>query len=226
MTHRGQTYANWSTVVVKRSSDHRRYYHPQSNTRPERRPSPNKNLPQMYDFSKTALTKQTTPVSRAGKATRGFPNGYRAIRGIAVVTAVQGYTLKSAYHNVVVGEERRRCPEKRGSSRLQIARHSAGLPSSSLRSASRSIAFPNNRSPLTSDPLEPPSTVCPSFVPPVASSRFRRHDVFLAQHIQSRPSFKEPANLPLYVWRKYRISSIPLSAFEKRCSLIQPLQHA
>ena len=105
MAHRGQTYANWSTVVVKRPNGHRRYYHPQSNTRRERRPSPNKHLPQMYDFSKTALTEQTTPDSRAEKATHGFPNGYVAIQGITVVTAVQGYTLKSVYHNVVAGEE-------------------------------------------------------------------------------------------------------------------------
>ena len=104
MVHHGQTYGNWYTVVVKRSSDHRRYYHPQSNIRRERRPSPNKHLPHMYEFSKTALHEQTTLASRAWKATRGSANGYRVIRGITVVIAVQGYTLKPAYHNVAVEE--------------------------------------------------------------------------------------------------------------------------
>ena len=106
MAHCRQTYVNWSTVVDKRLSDHRRYYHhSQSNTRRERRPSPNKHLPQMYEFSRIALLGQATPASRAWKATRGFPNGCRVIRGTAVVTAVQGYTLKSAYHTVVGDKE-------------------------------------------------------------------------------------------------------------------------
>ena len=64
------------------------------------------------------------------------------------------------------------------SRRLQIARRSARLPSSSLSSAPRSIGVPNNRSPLTFYNFEPPSTAWPSFVPPVASSRSRRHDFF------------------------------------------------
>ena len=67
---------------------------------------------------------------------------------------------------------------KREFSRLQIARRSEGLPSSSLPGASRSIAFPNNRSPLTSYNLEPSSTAWPTFVLPVASSRSRRHEFF------------------------------------------------
>ena len=58
----------------------------------------------MYEFSKTALLAQTIPASRAWNATRGFPNGYRVIQGVTVVTAVQKYTLKSAYHTVVDGE--------------------------------------------------------------------------------------------------------------------------
>ena len=52
-------------------------------------------------------------------------------------------------------------PRKRDSSRLQIVHRCAGLLSSSLPSAPRFIAFPNNRSPLTSNHLEPPSTACP-----------------------------------------------------------------
>ena len=67
------------------------------------------------------------------------------------------YTLKSAYHTAKKG-----CAghdvQKWESSRLKIARRSAGLPSSSLPSAPRSIAFPNNRLPLTSYHLEPPTS--------------------------------------------------------------------
>ena len=44
---------------------------------------------------------------------------------------------------------------------VPIALRSVELPSSSLPSAPRSMAFPNNRSPLTSDHLEPPWTACP-----------------------------------------------------------------
>ena len=70
--------ASWSTMVVK-PSKHSERYHPRSNTRRERRPSPNKHLSQMYEFSKTALPEQTTATLRAEEATRGFPNGYRVI---------------------------------------------------------------------------------------------------------------------------------------------------
>ena len=72
-----------------------------SNTRRERRPSLNKHLPRMHKVSETALSEQTTPASRVRKATCGFPNGYRVIRGTTVVTSLQGYTLKSVYHTVV-----------------------------------------------------------------------------------------------------------------------------
>ena len=99
--------------LVKRSSDHGRYYNPQANTCRERRFSPNKHLLQ----------------------------------------------------------------EKRGSSRLQITRHSAGLPASSRPTVPRSIALPKNRSSLTSDHLEPPSTACP----------------YTGTASSNRPSCKEPA---------------------------------
>ena len=56
--------------VFKQTSNHRRYYHPQSNTYRKRRLSPNKRLPQMYEFPKIALPEQTALASRAGKATR------------------------------------------------------------------------------------------------------------------------------------------------------------
>ena len=62
--------------VLKRTSDHRRYYHPQSNTRRERRPSPNKYLLRMHEFSETAFPERTSLTSRAGKATRGLRNAY------------------------------------------------------------------------------------------------------------------------------------------------------
>ena len=41
--------------VLKRTSDHKRYYHPQPNIRHERRPSPNKHMSRMHEFSETAL---------------------------------------------------------------------------------------------------------------------------------------------------------------------------
>ena len=77
--------------ILKLRSDHRRYYHPQSNTRRERRPSLKKHLLRIHEFSETALPEQTTPSSRAGKATRWLRSAYRVIWVITVVTAVQGY---------------------------------------------------------------------------------------------------------------------------------------
>ena len=67
---------------------------------------------------------------------------------------------------------------KRGSPRLQVARRSHELPSSSLPSAPRSMALPDSRSPVTSYNLEPPPTAWPPFDPlaPMASSRPRRRD--------------------------------------------------
>ena len=135
-------------------------------------------------------------------------NGYRVTRDTTAVTAVQGYTFKSAYH-IVVGEERRMktVARKRGSSRLQIARRSVELPSSSLPTAPRSLALPNNRSPLTSDHLEPPSTAYP----------------YTGTAFSNRPSCEEPA---IYRYTQgVEYSPVPLSS-EKRCSLIQPLQLA
>ena len=54
--------------VLKRTSDHKRYYPSQPNTRRERRPSSNKHLSRMHEFSTTALPEQTRPASRARKA--------------------------------------------------------------------------------------------------------------------------------------------------------------
>ena len=66
---------------------------------------------------------------------------------------------------------------KRGSSRC-LSRSQA-LRRVPCRQASPSMTLPYNRSPLTSSHhLEPPSTVWPPFVTPVASSRPRRHDGF------------------------------------------------
>ena len=104
--------------VLKRTSDHKRYYHPQSNTRREWRPSPNKQHPlQMYEFSKTAVTEQTTPASRAGKATRGYPNARThrmrkkdgAIRGIAFLHYVTEHTTPASR----AGKATRGCPNAR-----------------------------------------------------------------------------------------------------------------
>ena len=105
-------------------------------------------------------------------------NGYKVVRGTVVVKTVDEYTLKSAYHTAKKGCAGHRDVQKRESSQLQIVRRSAGLLLSLLPSAPRSIAFPNNRSPLSSYRLEPPSTTRPPFVPPVALSRSRRHDFF------------------------------------------------
>ena len=49
--------------VLKSSEQaHKRYYHPQSNVYLERRPSSNKQLPQICEFSERALTEQTNPL--------------------------------------------------------------------------------------------------------------------------------------------------------------------
>ena len=62
----------------------------------------------MYEFSKIALPEQTTSASRAGKATRGLQNADRVIGGTTVLPSTlqqyEGYTINSAYHNVVVEE--------------------------------------------------------------------------------------------------------------------------
>ena len=88
----------------------------------------------------------------------GSQNGYKVVRGTIVVTTVDECTLKSAYHTVKKGCGGHEDVRKRESSGLQTTRRSAGLPSSLLPSARRSIAFPNNRSPLTCDHLKPLST--------------------------------------------------------------------
>ena len=99
-----------------------------------------------------------------------LPNGYKAhMRYHCTTYSSTGASLQIQHTTMLVVKERLywriRCP-------LQIARRSAGLPSSSPSSAPRSIAFPNNRSPLTSSrphrrrdlrssdscSLEPPST--------------------------------------------------------------------
>ena len=169
--------------VLLRTSDHKQYYPPRTNTccnaRSSRRPP--------------SLIEQR--FERRGGYVWILPNGYKVVRSTIVVTTVDEYTLKSAYNTAKKG-----CAghdvQKRESSWLQIARRSTGLPSSSLPSAPHSIAFPNNRSSLTSYHLEPPSTARPPFFPPahVASSRPPQQDFFSAQHILSWPRFKEPGN--------------------------------
>ena len=117
--------------------------------------SPNTHLPQCRPPS---LKEQRFEIE--GRLCVSSQNGSKVARGTIVVTTVDEYTLKSTNH-IVVDDERVCWPwrrQKREFSRLQIARRSAGLPSSSLPSVLRSIAFPNNWSPLTSYNIEPPST--------------------------------------------------------------------
>ena len=92
-----------------------------------------------------------------------------------------------------------------------------GVAVSLLPSTPRSTAFPNNRSPLNSDHLEPPSMAWSPFVPPahVDSSRPRRQDFFPAQHLLSWPGFKESVNLLLYARHDFSRTAL-LKAFESR----------
>ena len=81
------------------------------------------------------------------------------------------------------------------STQLQFALSSADLLSACYQALLRSIAFSNNRLPLTSDHLEPPSMVLPPFVPPVAPSCSRRRDFFWHSIFETGPASKEPASL-------------------------------
>ena len=104
---------------------------------------------------------------------------------------------------------------KRGSSWFLIALQAlGGVP---RRQAARSMTLPDDRSPLTSYNLEPPSTAWPPSVPsaPIASSRPRQHALILARHSQSRPTCKEPA-IDRYTCG-VKISPLPLlKVFESR----------
>ena len=156
--------------VLKRTNDRRRYYHPQSNTRRERRPSSNEDLPQMYEFSKTALPEQTAPASSAGKATRGFQTRTEPYDVLLYcLQQYKSYTMNSAYHIVVV--------EEGWAGHEDVSRKresSAELPSScSLHDAPRQRIAPNFQlpraaidgmisvRPFSSCSLELPSTACP-----------------------------------------------------------------
>ena len=125
----------------------------------------------------------------------GSQNGYKVPRGTIVVTTVDEHTLKSAYHTVKKRCAGREDVQKRESSRLHIARRSAGLPSSSLPSALCSIAL----KPFAPDILSPRAAIDGvTSVRPFSSCSLKSPStarLFLAQHIQNRPCFKEPVNL-------------------------------
>ena len=156
--------------VLKRTNDRRRYYHPQLNTRRERRPSSNEDLPQMYEFSKTALLNRQHPLQvqgrlRVGSKTRTEP--YDVL--LYCLQQYKSYTINSAYH-IVVAEEGWAGHEDVSRKRES----SAELPSScSLHDAPRQRIAPNFQlpraaidgmisvRPFSSCSLELPSTACP-----------------------------------------------------------------
>ena len=65
-------------------------------------------LPKQTPAANVRVPEQTTSASRAGKATRGLQNADRVIGGTTVLPSTlqqyEGYTINSAYHNVVVEE--------------------------------------------------------------------------------------------------------------------------
>ena len=168
--------------VLKRTNDRRRYYHPQSNTRRERKPSSNEDLPQMYEFSKTALPEQTAPARRQPSLNRQHPLQVQGRLRVGSKTRTEpydvllyclqqykNYTINSAYHIVVVEEGWAGHEDVSGK-----RESSAELPSScSLHDAPRQRIAPNSQlpraaidgmivvRPFSSCSLELPSTACP-----------------------------------------------------------------
>ena len=138
----------------------------------------------MHEFSGTVLPQQTTPASRAGKATRGLQNAYRAMHMRYYCTtwfimAVQGLHFRSAYHTLVDEEGWTGHVDYIQKTEIILVPYRApsaprsSLPSScSLHDASRQQFAPELRKPraaidgMTSVrpfsyySLEPPSTAC------------------------------------------------------------------
>ena len=151
-----------------------------------------------------------------------LPNGY-GVTWVTTVTVLQRCNITTHWNQdsttvLVVGEG---CGgHEDGVQKTRI--FSVKLWSScSLHDAPRSIAFPNNRSSLTSYNLELPSAAWPPFVASarVASSRPRRQDCFSGT-AYSKPALLQRASESPEGFR------VPNHLSSKNCcSLIQLLQH-